>query len=172
MTKYYIETRWGGSEDEPNQEFMMKAIRELDVKDQEHPDTWLEHESGWMITLHEKGVIVFENTAGKSVRHMQSQDKDMKLKLWTLLSEGKIDDLNKMNWLDGRGVPPQSVEERKEVIDAVNKMDLDWYNKLSPADETRKCSKPNCTGYAIRNSVMCKMHHFEMIRKKPCPFSH
>jgi len=50
------------------------------------------------------------------------------------------------------------------------KMDLEFYEKLGPEDLTRPCKREGCNRGAIRNSVMCKRHHFEMIKHRNCPF--
>ncbi len=34
----------------------------------------------------------------------------------------------------------------------------------------KKCKKENCNSLRVSFSVMCKKHHFEMIKKKPYPF--
>jgi len=48
--------------------------------------------------------------------------------------------------------------------------DLAFYEKLGPEDSIRPCKREGCGHGAIRNSVLCKRHHFEMIQRRECPF--
>ena len=52
------------------------------------------------------------------------------------------------------------------------KIDQDFYDQLGSESETEKCKKENCDRGKINASVFCKVHHFEMIKQKPCPFNH
>jgi hypothetical protein len=55
-SSYFVETRWGGSEDSPSPSRLAEIVAELDIKDEEHPDTWLVHTaSGWLLRLDEEG---------------------------------------------------------------------------------------------------------------------
>lgn len=50
----------------------------------------------------------------------------------------------------------------------------DWrlYNSLGEEDMLRPCKHEGCKRGAIRFSVLCKRHHFEMLHKRDCPFEH
>ena len=61
--------------------------------------------------------------------------------------------------------PPPWEETRK-------KLDLEFYDKLGAEDISQPCKHLSCDRGSIRSSVMCKRHHFEMIQKRDCPFSH
>jgi hypothetical protein len=58
--------------------------------------------------------------------------------------------------------PPWEVTQRQ--------LDLEFYEKLGAEDPMRPCRRDGCGRGAIRNSVMCKQHHFEMVKRRPCPF--
>ena len=63
------------------------------------------------------------------------------------------------------GYQPPSPEESMALIDRK------FYDVLGAERADVPCKKQNCTRGAIVNSVYCKVHHFEMIQKKPCPFA-
>jgi hypothetical protein len=50
--------------------------------------------------------------------------------------------------------------------------DLEFYLSLFPEDGLSACQYENCTSRAVRFSVMCAKHHFEIVMKKPCPFTY
>jgi hypothetical protein len=51
-------------------------------------------------------------------------------------------------------------------------LDLEFYDTLGPEDSSRPCRHEGCGLSAIRNSVLCKRHHFAMIKHRECPFEH
>jgi hypothetical protein len=64
-----------------------------------------------------------------------------------------------------RAVDPPPVE------DPQLRQDRQFYEQLGPEDLSRPCKKEGCQRGAIRNSVLCKRHHFEMIERRDCPFN-
>ena len=69
-------------------------------------------------------------------------------------------------YLPSPGYVPPSPEEIE------NSIDLQFYNKLSAENPDKKCEKEDCERGTVKFSVLCKIHHFEMVQKKPCPFTH
>ncbi len=63
------------------------------------------------------------------------------------------------------GDPPPWEETQK-------KLDLEFYDKLGLEDISQRCRQEGCDRGSIRSSVMCRRHHFEMIQKRACPYSH
>jgi hypothetical protein len=51
------------------------------------------------------------------------------------------------------------------------KFDLDFYNKLGEESVETVCKKQDCNRGTVECSVFCRVHHFEMIQKQPCPFT-
>jgi hypothetical protein len=49
--------------------------------------------------------------------------------------------------------------------------DKEFYLSLFPEDGPSTCQYDNCARKAVQFSVMCAKHHFEMVMKKPCPFT-
>jgi hypothetical protein len=50
--------------------------------------------------------------------------------------------------------------------------DLEFYLSLFPEDGPSSCRSENCASQTVHFSVMCAKHHFEMVMKKPCPFTY
>ena len=61
--------------------------------------------------------------------------------------------------------PPPFEETRRQL-------DLEFYDRLGPEDISSPCKRDGCSRGAIRNSALCKQHHFEMIQHRECPFAH
>lgn len=51
-------------------------------------------------------------------------------------------------------------------------IDKNFYDCLGAERANTLCKKPTCQRGAITSSVFCRVHHFEMIKNKPCPFNH
>jgi hypothetical protein len=56
----------------------------------------------------------------------------------------------------------------EEIVDE----DLVFYDSLGSERESVKCKNVNCSRGAIINSVFCRTHHFEMLFKRACKFTH
>ena len=48
--------------------------------------------------------------------------------------------------------------------------DRAFYDLLGPERDDEPCRRPSCRRGAIAQSVLCRAHHFESIRGRPCPF--
>jgi len=56
--------------------------------------------------------------------------------------------------------------------DVVTKnLDRQFYQSLGHERASTPCRAQNCSRGAIQYSVFCRVHHFENIQKKPCPFN-
>jgi hypothetical protein len=65
------------------------------------------------------------------------------------------------NWL--QPPPPASDEERQRLEDER------FFASLGDEVESELCSHEGCTSYRIRKSVMCRVHHFEMVTERAIP---
>ena len=54
----------------------------------------------------------------------------------------------------------------------MRRLDAEFYDKLGGEDLARPCKHACCSRGAIQFSVLCRRHHFEMIRHRECPFDH
>lgn len=173
MNVTFIEQRWGGDGNFTGIDQIRKMISEMSVKDREHPDAWMTHDSGWTLTLHEQGLIIWGNPDEDIAnRHIVTADVKFWERALVLLGEGKIHNIESMAWNAGSGIRPPTAEEIKEMADALLAHDREWYDKLGPEDSGERCATPGCARGTLKRSVMCRSHHFEMIRKSPCPFHH
>jgi hypothetical protein len=50
-------------------------------------------------------------------------------------------------------------------------MDRMFYDELGEERRDVQCEKHGCTRGALPLRIFCKIHHFEMMKEKPCPFS-
>ena len=167
-----IEMRWGGS-DFTGIDQIREMISQMTIKDGEHPDAWMTHDSGWTLTLHEQGLIIWGNPSESiNDRHLVTTDSEIAERLLVLLGEGRISEIEgAITWQPGRGVRPPTAEEIKESEDAMLASYRDWYDKLGAEDSGERCATSGCERGALKRSVMCRRHHFEMIQKVSCPFT-
>jgi hypothetical protein len=67
---------------------------------------------------------------------------------------------------DRLGAPdPPPVEEIRR------RLDREFYDRLGPENISNRCRHDGCLRGCVRFSVLCKVHHFESIKKRPCPFN-
>jgi Immunity protein 53 len=59
---------------------------------------------------------------------------------------------------------PMSDEERQQYEDE------QFFASLGDEVESEQCQNEKCRENRIRNSVMCRQHHFEMVKKRPVPY--
>ena len=155
---------------------MRAILSELDIPDQEHPDTWLSDEAGWTITVSEKGVVVWENIEeGGEPQYQEGVSRKDALRLWLLLADGHHDEIEREPWKDGQG-PPVSGEEmqnrKREAEQIVLGIQREFYDSLGPEDSSIRCRHEGCDRATVKFSVFCRPHHFENVRREPCPFHH
>ena len=49
-------------------------------------------------------------------------------------------------------------------------LDLEFYDGLGSEDSSHPCRRDGCSRGAVQHSVLCKRHHFEMVKHRECPF--
>jgi hypothetical protein len=171
---YWVVTRWGDSEDVPNQHRMRVLLAQLDEHDPEHPDTWLTHESGWTLSVFGSGLVIWGNMESrKEPRHQVGVSREKALSLWLKLSRGEIAAIEQEPWSAGQS-PPQSAGERAELTRKAEETILassrKFYEALGPERAEVPCRQTGCNRGAVRHSVLCRVHHFESLYHRPCPF--
>jgi len=82
---------------------MRQILAELDINDDEHPDVSLTHESEWSLAAYSSGLLVYENIEAGDPRHMKNVSRDQVLRLWCMLSEGQLAEIEAERWLPGYG---------------------------------------------------------------------
>lgn len=171
---FYVETRWGGSEQSPSPNRLRELIAELDVRDEEHPDTWMIHdESGWSVRLDEDRFAYLENPECETIKPLSDVTAETALALWASFAAGGPDAVTEFKWKQGsRPVSEQEHAERaKRARQSLLWLDRNFYDQLGPELSDAICRVQDCPRWRIRYSVFCKAHHFEQIRGRPCPFA-
>ncbi len=100
---YTITHRYGNMDrDTPLAEFP-HLLAELEdcPEDTEHGSIALTHETEWSISTSRDGHVVFEHLENGGERHMTSVQKDEVIRMWELLSQGKIVELESLPWRPG-----------------------------------------------------------------------
>lgn len=154
---------------------MRAFLAELDASDEEHPDAALIHESGWTLSVFEGGLVVYENVeSGDNPRHLLGVSRDKALALWEALARGNFGEIESESWSPGYE-PPRSEQEQAAIVrraeEGMLALDRKFYDKLGPENPGSLCRSPGCNRGVVRFSVLCRPHHFESIRGKPCPFN-
>ncbi len=60
----------------------------------------------------------------------------------------------------------QRIESERIIFES----DREFFQQLGTEDQTQSCKNASCTRGRIKYSIFCAVHHFEQIRKRPCPF--
>jgi len=170
-----VESRWKGTEHEPSIERMREIISELAVRDEEHPDAWLTHsDSGWILRLDEDRFAYLEDPECKIVAHMESIGPEQALQLWFRFATGGRQAIHREPWRDG-GPHVSPVEQAAREARAKQlqlESDRSFYEILGTELQDLTCRFPGCTRGHIQHSVLCRVHHFEQIRGRKCPFDY
>ncbi|HEX5658319.1 MAG TPA: hypothetical protein VFX59_14050 [Polyangiales bacterium] len=93
-------SRWGLSVDDPTVEDLRHALDELDEADDEHPDAWVSHESGWTLSAFGTGLLIWSDLES-SHRHMLKVSRSRMLALWMRLRDGDLAAVEAEPWQPG-----------------------------------------------------------------------
>ena len=92
----------GSGEENPTLDSLSALYDELQSADREHGDVAVVHEdTGWSLSAHRDGRLVFEHLGQGGERHMFPVSKERVLELWRRLIDGDIDGLIKEPWRPG-----------------------------------------------------------------------
>ncbi len=104
MPTCHLTKRWGEGVQNPQHSDLVAALNELNKKDAEHPDCWLNTEEGWSLSVFESGLVVLENIeTGEGPWHMRSVSRESALELWQLLQANEMASLHAKPWVSGYG---------------------------------------------------------------------
>jgi hypothetical protein len=102
MPTTHLNSRWGKSATNPDQDQMRAVLAELNQTDDEHPDCWLSDENGWTVSVSQNGWVVLENVETESdPRHLRLRSPDEALEIWKLLTVGDLVTLRAKPWQPG-----------------------------------------------------------------------
>lgn len=170
---YFICNGLGDSIDNPTPAQMREFLDALDPEDEEHGAAWLQKDAEWTIEWSIDGVLSLNRGDYEALQHMTGIPKVRVLELWTKLVAGRLAEIEAEPWQPG-GRPKLSAEEEerraREYAEWQRQEDREFYDILGPERPEVPCRREGCTRGAIELSVLCRPHHFENIKDRPCPF--
>ena len=101
---FFAHDRLGRTILRPTSEQMQELLASLSVLDPEHPDISVQTESGWCISAFGSGLVVLENVeTGEGPWHLEGQQVDQVLGLWSMLVSSEIASVRAADWVNGYG---------------------------------------------------------------------
>jgi hypothetical protein len=92
----------GSGDEDPPIDTLSQLYDELRDADREHGDVAvINDDTGWSMSAHRDGRLVFEHLDEGGARHMLPVAKERVLELWRRLIDGEIDALMKEPWKPG-----------------------------------------------------------------------
>jgi len=167
------------------------TIREIfkSAKLRSLPKQWLYLPADAEWTLDTDGIFLDWESAEKDEKEVPLIAKSRNLKEtlddgtieqvveWADRLSGKADDLARLDvfryyyrfdaFPDRIGAP-----DPPPANEILHQLELRFYDSLGPEAPGTKCRGEGCKRGTIRFSVFCRIHHFENVKKKPCPFQH
>jgi len=71
------------------------------------------------------------------------------------------------SWPDKLGAP-----DPPPAHEIIARLDREFYDALGAERPGSQCRKEGCPRGAVQFSAFCRIHQFENVKKKECPFSH
>ncbi len=53
---------------------------------------------------------------------------------------------------------------------AMHRLDREFYDSLGAERVGTRCIEPGCSRGAVTHGALCRVHQFEMVRRRSCPF--
>jgi hypothetical protein len=101
---YFAYDRMGNATRRPDLQKMAELLESVLANDPEHPDVSLTNEDGWALSYFGSRTMIFENVeTGDGPWHSKGVSQEQALDLWTLLSQGRLDEIRAAEWHDGYG---------------------------------------------------------------------
>jgi hypothetical protein len=101
MGHFYVANPWGDSDDSPSVERMRMYLDAIDPNDVEHGAAWLSDDDGNSLEFNHDGRIVLTQGPREQPRHIVGISKAEALRLWRLLAEGRLHELQGLAWRTG-----------------------------------------------------------------------
>jgi hypothetical protein len=164
----------GDSIESPTPAEMRAFMDGVDSSDEEHGAVWLSDEIDNALEYNGKGVLAFTRE-GVDSRHLTDVSRERAIELWIKLANGLMDELENEPWQPG-AAPPRSREEvlrhEREIAEWRRQEDLKFYDGLGAERAEVACRTAGCGRGCVRMSVFCRVHHFESVNRRACPFEH
>jgi hypothetical protein len=79
-----------------------ELLRELEIKDEEHPDVSVRHdETQWCLSAFPDGLLIWENVEEGHSQHMKDVPREKILHLWTKLTKEELSSIHSEPWITG-----------------------------------------------------------------------
>lgn len=172
--RYWVSNALGESTDMPSPSVLGEFLANIDPTDEEHGAAWVTDEFENSLEFNGDGTMVFSRGLDAAPRHIAGLSREDALTLWLLLIQGRLDELEKRPWAPGlrAPLPPEELERRqRELAEWQLDQDREFFDLLGSESSTERCRKLECSRGRITHSVFCRVHHFEDIRGRPCPFA-
>ena len=100
---YHITHVLGNMESSPGEQAFGPLFDELREADDEHPDVFVRHETGWSLGISRTGRAYLENVEDDSVppRHLDSVDRDHFVALAAAVAKGDVAAIESEDWRPG-----------------------------------------------------------------------
>jgi hypothetical protein len=170
---YFVSNGLGESKDTPSEVELRDFLDNVDPGDVEHGAAWVSDELDNNLEFNGDGTLVFSRGLDAAPRHLTGVSKSRALELWLFLMAGRLDDLESQPWMPGLRppLPPEEAARRqRELADWQHQDDRNFYELLGAEQPSALCRKDGCARGRISHSALCRIHHFESIRGRPCPF--
>lgn len=168
-TAFEVGNGVGDSLDSPSPEQMKAFLDALDPTDEEHGAAWLSTPEGYSLEWEVGGRLVFSRPDA-STSHLPNVSREHALALWVALSGGRLIDVEREPWRAGNGYEPTPAK-KAEIAAWRQRQDREFFDSLGSERSGVPCKRAACGRGAIEHSVLCRVHHFEMIKGRPCPFN-
>ena len=99
----HLTTRFGRCIQNPSDQDIDRALEELSIEDNEHPDTSITIDGEWCISLFPSGLAVFENLEHGEPRHLRDVSVEDAKVMWALFVSGDLAELSRLSWKSGYG---------------------------------------------------------------------
>ena len=99
--------RWGREVEDPSPDEVAEVLAELDGPgDDEHPDVWIDHSSGWALSAFVSGLLVWEKPEPEPEEgpfHMKDVSRVLAERLFLALTRDDLDTVHAQEWTPGYG---------------------------------------------------------------------
>lgn len=167
---FYVANGLGDHLDDPSEEEMRQFLNAVDTSDEEHGAAWLSTEASYTLEWSD-AVLVFTGPGFDAPsRHMRKVPRERALELWGALARGDVAAVERCDWRPGNGYVPDPARDEKMRAWQLQE-DRKFYDLLGSERADVPCRTEGCKRGAVELSVLCRVHHFESVRKRPSPFT-
>lgn len=166
---YFVANGVGDFLHSPSTEEMRRFLDEIDTTDAEHGAAWLTTEDGLSLEWNGDGRLLFSREDEDPSRHMREVSRERALELWIAVVEGRRTDVERCPWQPGTGYV-RDLNRDEELRVWQLREDRAFFEVLGDERPEVPCRQAGCERGAVRQSVLCRVHHFESVKGRTCPF--